>query len=84
MLSKQSLDILIDLVEIKLSAIMVIDGEDLKEVRKLKLCRNELLTSRKFYTKNLTMLQGTSDSYMPSYSHDQTSFTSNDFLEKHI
>ncbi|MDR2681829.1 MAG: hypothetical protein LBB29_02170 [Holosporaceae bacterium] len=56
MLSKQSLDILIDLVEIKLSAIMVVDGEDLKEVKKLKHCRSELLMSRKFYTKNLAEL----------------------------
>lgn len=47
MLSKQTLEILIDLVEIKLSAILVQDKEDLKEIKKLKTCRSELLNSRK-------------------------------------
>ncbi len=51
MLSKQSLDILIDLVEIKLSAILVQDKDDIREVRKLKLCRNELIASRKTHNK---------------------------------
>jgi hypothetical protein len=43
MLSRQSLDILIDLVEIKLSAIMILDKEDVREVEKLKSCKEELL-----------------------------------------
>jgi hypothetical protein len=46
MLSKQSLDILIDLVEIKLSTILVQDKDDIREVRKLNQCRNELLMFR--------------------------------------
>ncbi|GHT97125.1 hypothetical protein FACS1894126_0510 [Alphaproteobacteria bacterium] len=53
MLSKQSLDILIDLVEIKLSAIIVHDKDDIREVRRLKHCKSELLMSRKIYTKNI-------------------------------
>ncbi|MDR1983195.1 MAG: hypothetical protein LBQ08_05390 [Holosporaceae bacterium] len=54
MLSRQSLDILLDLVEIKLSAIMILDKDDAKEVQRLKICRNELLTSRKAtYTKKI-------------------------------
>ena len=51
MLSKQSLDILIDLVEIKLSTIMVQDKDDIREVRKLKHCRNELVISRRTFSK---------------------------------
>jgi hypothetical protein len=51
MLSKQSLDILIDLVEIKLSVIMVQDKDDIREVKKLKICRNELIKSRKTHAK---------------------------------
>ena len=51
MLSKQSLDILIDLVEIKLSAILVQDKDDIREVRRLKHCRNELIASRKINNK---------------------------------
>ena len=43
MLSRQSLEILIDLVEIKLSAIMIMDKDDIREVRKLKNCKNELI-----------------------------------------
>ncbi|MDR2766198.1 MAG: hypothetical protein LBB63_01910 [Holosporaceae bacterium] len=51
MLSKQSLEILIDLVEIKLSVIMVQDKDDVREVKKLKNCRNELLKSCRTYGK---------------------------------
>jgi hypothetical protein len=47
MLSKQSLEILLDLVEIKLSTIMISDKDDIREVRRLKNCRHELLTSRR-------------------------------------
>ncbi len=47
MLSKQSIDILIDLVEIKLSAILVQDKDDLREVNKLKHCKNELMNFKK-------------------------------------
>lgn len=47
MLSKQSLDILIDLVEIKLSAILIQDKDDMREVKRLKNCRNELINSKK-------------------------------------
>ena len=47
MLSRQSLDILIDLVEIKLSAILVQDKDDLREVKRLKMCKQELLSSKK-------------------------------------
>lgn len=52
MLSKQSLDILIDLVEIKLSTIMVQDKDDIREVRRLRNCRNELVISRKGISKS--------------------------------
>ena len=51
MLSRQSLDILIDLVEIKLSAILVQDKDDMREVRKLKICKSELLSSKKDLNK---------------------------------
>ena len=47
MLSRQSLDILLDLVEIKLSAILVQDKDDLREVKRLKACKQELLSSKK-------------------------------------
>lgn len=43
MLSKQSLDVLIDLTEIKLNAIIVQDKEDLREFNKLKTCKRELI-----------------------------------------
>lgn len=47
MLSKQSIDILIDLVEIKLSSMIVQDKEDMREVKKLRICRSELITLSK-------------------------------------
>ena len=53
MLSKQTFEILIDLVEIKLSAILVQDKEDLKEIKKLKACRSELLNSQKLSVHNV-------------------------------
>lgn len=52
MLSKQSVDILIDLVEIKLSAILVQDKDDLREVNKLKHCKSELLNFKKTLSRN--------------------------------
>ncbi|MDR0555913.1 MAG: hypothetical protein LBG20_02805 [Holosporaceae bacterium] len=47
MLSKQSLDILLDLVEIKLSSIMILDKDDIREIQRLKNCKNELLCSKR-------------------------------------
>jgi len=52
MLSKQSIDILIDLVEIKLSAILVQDKDDLREVNKLKHCKSELLNFKKTFSRS--------------------------------
>jgi hypothetical protein len=51
MLSKQSLEILIDLVEIKISTIMIQDKDDIREVKRLKNCRSELLASHRVFTK---------------------------------
>ena len=42
-LSKQSIENLLDLVEIKLSCIEVIDREDARELKQLRACRDELL-----------------------------------------
>ncbi len=52
MLSKQSIDILIDLVEIKLSAILVQDKDDIREVNKLKHCKSELMNFKKGFGRN--------------------------------
>jgi hypothetical protein len=42
-LSKQSIENLIDLVEIKIGWLQVIDREDARELRHLEVCRRELL-----------------------------------------
>jgi hypothetical protein len=41
-LSKQSLETLVDLVEIKISYMDVLDRDDAKELRGLERCRDEL------------------------------------------
>ncbi len=41
-MSKQSLEMLLDLVEIKLGALLVQDKDDTKELNRLKSCKNEL------------------------------------------
>lgn len=51
MLSKQSIDILIDLVEIKLSSMIVQDKEDMREVKKLRICRSELIALSKLASR---------------------------------
>lgn len=51
MLSKQSIEILIDLLEIKLSSIIVQDKDDIRELRKLKTCRAELMAFRRESSK---------------------------------
>ncbi|MDR1031844.1 MAG: hypothetical protein LBL30_01820 [Holosporales bacterium] len=40
--SRQSLEILLDLVEIKLGALLVQDKEDMQELSNLKSCKREL------------------------------------------
>lgn len=45
-LSRQSVENLLDLVEIKLSCIQVLDREDQREQENLETCRDELLEIR--------------------------------------
>jgi len=40
--SNESIEMLLDLVEIKISSLFVYDKEDSKELKKLKKCRSEL------------------------------------------
>jgi len=43
MVSQQSLEILLDLIEIKVSSLQIQDRDDAKELNKLRKCRQELL-----------------------------------------
>lgn len=43
MLSRQSLEILLDLIEIKLDAMIIQDRDDMKIARQMRTCRNEIL-----------------------------------------
>jgi len=43
-MSKRSLETLLDLVEIKLSAMQILDREDAKELSQLENCRRDLLS----------------------------------------
>jgi len=43
-LSKQSIENLLDLVEIKIGALQIVDREDQRELKHLEACRSELLT----------------------------------------
>lgn len=45
-LSRQSAEILLDLLEIKVGAIQVQDREDARELNKLRKCQQELLSAR--------------------------------------
>lgn len=42
-LSKQSIENLLDLVEIKIGALQIVDREDQRELKHLEACRSELL-----------------------------------------
>ena len=42
-LSKQSIENLLDLVEIKIGALQIIDREDQRELKYLEACRDELI-----------------------------------------
>lgn len=42
-LSRQSLEILLDLIEIKVSALLIQDRDDARELNKLRKCRQEVL-----------------------------------------
>lgn len=58
-LSRQSLEMLLDLIEIKVSAIEIDDREDIRELNRLKRCRQELIIELKKppigYTKKAQM-----------------------------
>lgn len=43
--SRQSLEIMLDLIEIKMGALQVQDRDDARELNRLKKCRQELLTA---------------------------------------
>jgi hypothetical protein len=43
-LSRQSVEILLDLIEIKVSALQIQDRDDARELNKLRKCRQELLS----------------------------------------
>lgn len=42
-LSRQSLEILLDLIEIKVNALQIQDRDDARELNKLRKCRQEIL-----------------------------------------
>lgn len=46
MLSKQSIEILLDLVEIKISSMQIHDREDARELLRLRACRDELIQEK--------------------------------------
>lgn len=45
-LSRQSLEILLDLIEIKVSVLQIQDRDDARELNKLRKCRQELLVEQ--------------------------------------
>ena len=45
-LSRQSVEILLDLIEIKVSVIQIQDRDDARELNKLRKCRQELLSEK--------------------------------------
>ena len=44
-ISRESLEIILDLIEIKMSALQIHDKDDAREVNKLRKCRQELLNN---------------------------------------
>ena len=42
-ISHESLEIILDLIEIKMSALQIHDSEDVREVNKLRKCKQEFL-----------------------------------------
>ena len=41
-LSKRSIEILIDLIEVRISVLMITDQEDTRELKRLQRCKQEL------------------------------------------
>ncbi len=64
MVSRQSLEILLDLIEIKVSSLQIQDRDDAKELNKLRKCRQELLLE-----VNRTSTQRASSSVPPKKSY---------------
>ena len=49
-LSRQSLEMLLDLIEIKVGALEIEDREDIRELNRLKKCRQELVIELKKFS----------------------------------
>lgn len=47
LLSRQSVEILMDLIEIKVNALEIQDRDDARELNKLRKCRQELISEHK-------------------------------------
>lgn len=45
-ITQQSIEILLDLIEIKVSALQIQDRDDARELNKLRKCRQELLSEK--------------------------------------
>lgn len=55
-ISQQSIEILLDLIEIKVNALQIQDRDDARELNKLRKCRQELLSEQnkiKIHPKSL-------------------------------
>lgn len=67
-LSRQSLEILLDLIEIKVSVIEVQDKDDARELNKLRKCRQEVVNElSKLHTRRgSNLLKGTRQSRLAS------------------
>lgn len=57
-ISHESLEIILDLIEIKMSALQIHDSDDVREVNKLRKCKQEFLALLAQISPNLSQING--------------------------
>lgn len=67
-ITQQSIEILLDLIEIKVSALQIQDRDDARELNKLRKCRQELLSEKnKLKSKHSERSQPHETSHLKTY-----------------
>ena len=56
-ISRESLEIILDLIEIKMNALQIHDKDDAREVNKLRKCKQELISFLSELNENQTSLK---------------------------
>lgn len=74
-ISRESLEIILDLIEIKVNTLQIHDKDDARELNRLRKCRQELLSHLKQLSLNPLKMNKTEDPSLKKSDYQPTEFT---------